>query len=655
MNRVLLIICLLISQVAVAQWQPPVFYVSQKDFKEIISYSSYDESKNLYSYKFRNYNKCDIETLKKFFSKQENLTLMSCITYTEKISTGGYSSYDKHIVQQFTFRKVNWKLNGPEAGLLLKNKKNTIEKAAQEALERGKGGNIFYMAYIPDEDKYKIEGWIKKHPEFKLGNIGKSFFEFGLAREVNEYKANKEIFAEVNSKILERIQDNWGFHYKLANVDLIIETKEKYPDYSINISKYNTSKSIEDYLQSYQYWNLDQLARFIAVFPEYPFMIDVAWTPYRYRPEAFLQVFNNHHSYVENKIYNDLEKAYHTGKSPLPLRETYKNAKTAIPLLEKTTDISRIRNMMNLCFEKDLKLCQSSQEHIEACMIYTGNTYFSRNEFSDYYQSAKDFRTLVTELKKCKPLLQRNAGIEDEVYSAYFDQRFKNGVNEWKNLLADFPDQRNRIMLYTRRFIDRPSSYSQHKWKEYIQQALQWNSQTINNLNAYINAGIPDNEGQQLAKKYLGEASSIAAKYRADLNKAEAYESTIRSRIERIRRQVEETQFIPPYKVKSRKRYNEYCEEVNLSIDLNRYSSFEFTIYYDYDEGVYYDSTFGSSFKKSDGIKTLNEFVWLYAQDNRKVILWDYELGKAENLQHAEKIIRQYDELGINRWWEIEY
>lgn len=654
MNKILFIVCLLISQTVAAQWQPPVFEVSQKDFKEIISYSSYDESQKLYSYKFRDYNKCNIETLKKFFSKQENLTLMSCITYTEKVSAGGYNSYDRHIVRQFTFRKLNWKLDGTEAGLLLKNKKSAIEKAAQEALERGKGGSPYYVAYIPDEDAYSIKGWVKKHPEFKLGDIGKSSFEFGLAGEVDEHKADKKIFAEVNSKILERIQDNWGFHHNLTNVDLIIETKEKYPDYRIDVSKYNTSKSVQDYLRSYRYWNLNQLARFIAVFPEYPFMIDVAWAPYRSRSEAFLEVFKNHHSYVENKIYTDLENAYDTGKTTLPLREAYRNAETALPLLEKKTDVARIRNMMNRCFEEDLKLCQNAQEQIKACMIYTGNTYFSKSKFGDYYQSAKDFSTLIAELRKCKPLLQHNAGIENEVFSTYFDERFKNGISEWKNLLADFPDQRNRIMAYTHRFIDKPWSYSQHKWKEYIQRDLQKNNQAINNLNAYINAGIPDNEGQQLARKYLNEASGIRSKYQADLNKAEVYESTIRSRIERIARQVRETQFIPPYQVKSRKRYNEYSEEVNLSIHLSRNSSFELTIYYDYDEGVYYDSGFGSNYKKSDGIKSLDKFVWLYAQDASNTILWNYKLEKAENLQRAERIIRQYDELGINRWWEIE-
>jgi hypothetical protein len=216
-----------------------------------IPYAKYNEADDSYYFKFTTVLGSPTNLIKSF-SKLEDLTLTDCKTNRKWIETSHWNGYHIDYVTEFTYKKVKWKLEGQDAGLLLKNKKNIIEKAAQAALEAGKIKNDSYLAYIYGVPEWKIYKWFKKHPQFALIKVNASSFQFVPKADAETYAikqkqleaeqkqletdaANKKkLFADVNEKVF-RKNGSWFYTLELDNVDLAIETKEKYPDFILNL------------------------------------------------------------------------------------------------------------------------------------------------------------------------------------------------------------------------------------------------------------------------------------------------------------------------------------------------------------------------------------------------------------------------------------
>jgi hypothetical protein len=446
-------------------------------------------------------------------------------------------------------------------------------------------------------------------------------------------------------KIYEKDRGKWVMT-KQAGI-LMAEARERYSYYTLlpELSDGSEIKiEIEAELRRYR-WEFDALMRFIAAFPEYPFMLDVAWE--RNRPDDFLRATKNY-AFAETKIYDQLQTAYSRG-STATLRWAYGYAEKTIPLLEGNIDISHISNLMKNCFKKDLSLCKDFTERIESYMCYTGNKYFSRNSVKDYYTSVADFKQLASELKKCTPLLQSYPDTENNLYQTYFSQRFKEGgVAESHRLIADFPDQKSQILSYARyHYIDKPFD-SNSKWSKDIRSHINKIKTIREKLDTYINTNVPDNEGMQLARQHRSKCNEIISNCERAEMTAKAYESKLSSRIYEIQKAVLSTQIVPPYRVIKRKQYNEFTEWIDITVySLN---SFDLTVQYDYKTGVYYISGFGN-LPISENIRSLNELVLKYVKDMIHVILWDSD----NYLPKAERIIEQFNKYGIKEWYKIQW
>ncbi|MDR1056144.1 MAG: WG repeat-containing protein, partial [Prevotellaceae bacterium] len=230
--------------------------------KYLIGKATYRQEDRCYYVEVPNSVKLNLKELIKSFAELENLSLANYATSTEIVNGRTFvfngktrsNVYKYDYVTAFTFRKINWKLDGPDAGLLLKDKKNTIEKSVQAALEAGKFENAYYVAYYQGIEKSKVAKWLKKHSQLVVIKDDDTRFQFTTSREEaisyvdkkRKFEADvaykKKLFADVNEKVFKK-NGSWFYTLELDNVDLAIETKEKYPDFILNLDRLGLTAS----------------------------------------------------------------------------------------------------------------------------------------------------------------------------------------------------------------------------------------------------------------------------------------------------------------------------------------------------------------------------------------------------------------------------
>lgn len=75
------------------------------------------------------------------------------------------------------------------------------------------------------------------------------------------------------------------------------------------------------------------------------------------------------------------------------------------------------------------------------------------------------------------------------------------------------------------------------------------------------------------------------------------------------------------WSVKKREKYNDYCDWMTVIIEISingQNERFDPTVYYDYDEKVYYMRGIGANISKYDNVKTLENFVHKYVNTIRR-------------------------------------
>jgi hypothetical protein len=229
----------------------------------------------------------------------------------------------------------------------------------------------------------------------------------------------------------------------------------------------------------------------------------------------------------------------------------------------------------------------------------------------------------------------------------------ESGASAWRDLLAWLTDSRDKILSDIRnRFISQPY-YSEQKWSPQIQGAINSVNTITANLQKYIDAAVPDNEGMQLAKQYLSQGPSVVSKYRADLRLAETYESTLSSYVKNIKDKITYNQLsVPPYTITetsdNRGTFCNYCgDRIRVVIDGTIHT------YVDKEDksGKYYPE-WGSSIS---GYSTLGEAIIEVTRFKIKATSIDCWacFESVSDMARAETIERQYQQYGMSQWYKI--
>jgi hypothetical protein len=297
---------------------------------------------------------------------------------------------------------------------------------------------------------------------------------------------------------------------------------------------------------------------------------------------------------------------------------------------------------------------------------------FSMKNISDYYVSKETFGLLLDEISKVSILSNNYTQLKDAVFDEYMTKKYENGINAWKALAVDFPERKTQIVEYAKRFRPHYDSYSYTKWPTDIKSRLNSLSSTKSACNAYINSGIPDEEGLQLAKKYYAEADNAQNKYLSDLPKAESYEAILISQIRQIKGLFENLANLPMPEYTVKEEWHKCfcllgCDDLCMQIAIKSQGLFLFSI------GVKVSDS-GKNYEANSG-RGYGGYGYHYSSFSYAVIASiivanglskDYSLRSDEygrcylsdweaNLDFAESIVKQYKEYGIKEWWKIKW
>jgi hypothetical protein len=585
----------------------------------------------LYYYRFSHKFMISPKKLLRFFSESPNLVLSDYIVYTDTYYPPVWNSNQIRpitYVSSFTFMY----LTEQQISLLSKNKKDDIARAIEAGIGQGKI-NATYITYIIGKNRQerKLNEWFSKHPQFvrvkteQASNATKIYFI--NAGEEDIYKAeNEKILAFEDARTV-------NGNYYSESMKKQIAVFKKYPDFTPLC------------FDGQRFWAVDDkklVREFLSTFPEcndqtvkneYIAMMKKWGIPVK-EIVGFIEAFQDYQA-AEDIVYLVIKD--------MGSKFDHNWVKQVIPHLVGHVDITRILNTAI-----DHKY-DSESTLITKYIDYTGDKYFSKKSLNEYFASTATFLQLIKEINNCTPLIQQRPKTAENMFQPFISYRLdKEGVTIWQQLFSDFLDKKSEILSIIRNKYVSSAYYSKRKWSSDIQSRLSEANSIKNNLNAYINAAVPDSEGIKLAKQYLVEVNNVISRYNADLPQARSYESSITSQISRIQKEVENTSIVPPYRVRNRKQYNEFRDWIDIYITPRNLDLYN--IDYEYKSGIYY----GNGISKSDNARTLDEFVLKYVKNDIKVILWGYRLD-TEGLEKAESIIKQYNQYGIREWYKIDW
>jgi hypothetical protein len=296
---------------------------------------------------------------------------------------------------------------------------------------------------------------------------------------------------------------------------------------------------------------------------------------------------------------------------------------------------------------------------------------FSKKNISDYYVSKETYSLLLDEISKVPILSNSYTQLKDAVFDEYMTKQYEGGVSVWKTLVADFPERQAQIVEYAKHFRPWSNGYYYEKWSADIKSRLSSVRSTKNVCNAYINSGVPDAEGQQLAQQYCVEANNAENKYLSDLPKAESYEAILISQIKQIRKLFENLGNLPmpEYTVKEEWHKSNSTGWFYTRIEIRPQESVfvSFYIYVavngdwknyearvshpDFGIGFHYSSFSYAVIASIMAANGLVKDASLESDEYGRCYLGRWE----DNLNFAESIIEQYKKYGIKKWWEIKY
>jgi hypothetical protein len=296
------------------------------------------------------------------------------------------------------------------------------------------------------------------------------------------------------------------------------------------------------------------------------------------------------------------------------------------------------------------RLNEPVSSKIEKLMKY-GNC-FSRKKIALYYFDKKGYSLFLQEVNSVPILVKHFAEIKETSWQAYMQAQYNKGVAVWKELVADFPEREGEIISFARRWVCQSGGYYYLKWSVDIKSSISDLQNCINSNNEYINAAVPDGEGQRLARQYNNTAQNAKDKYSSDLPGAESYESSLKAVIRQISEAVEETAITPEYEITDVEEKGDY-EEIDVDVYIFAWGgSFNFTFEHSKKEGTYYTEFL---FTRSHEEKSLRDFILWCVKEYRFVSLWDFNLEDVKRLERAEKVVEQFKKYGMEKWYYIEY
>jgi hypothetical protein len=273
---------------------------------------------------------------------------------------------------------------------------------------------------------------------------------------------------------------------------------------------------------------------------------------------------------------------------------------------------------------------------------------FSKKSIKEYYVSKETYKLLLKEVSAVSILTKNYNAIAQETFDNYLSSKFYGGgIHAWKGLTEDFPEEKAKIIAYTRRWLNACGDYHILKCPGEIQGEIHQLNTCISKLGTYISSEVPDEEGQRLARTYRETARNAISYYQTDLPAAQRYEEEIRSTFRKIAEAVRETTIIPKYEVEKRSGDGNY----GVDIYMNDYGTTSISVHYDSDKGEY-DRV--GIFEMSHSSKTLSELVLKYVKYERFVAHWD-DWYERKGPQRAEEVIELFKHYGIKEWYKIRY
>ncbi|MDR0558797.1 MAG: hypothetical protein LBG92_01390 [Prevotellaceae bacterium] len=493
----------------------------------------------------------------------------------------------------------------------------------EKAVTNGKTSAGYYVAYPKKLSVKKYNDWVnKKNTKYKILDVKqKEYIEFGdLIANITEihFLPIEEMGKYSSNQVYEESVKT------VTTLTQMMSLRKIYPQYKI--TKF-TDSQIGSKLVSKEV----DIKDFFTLFPEY---LQNTAIKEIYLEKSFPEYFQYYQDYEIAEEFvrkNVASRSIAWIKERLPYLNGHIDTQRIIDAVDKRILSSNVANLVD--------------QNIE----FYENKYFSRQKYDDYMASKQTLISLLSEFDNYAVALKERPNIKTEATDEYINRKWNSGINSWRRLVSDFPEKRNELISYTRRWLNSCNSYYKCKWSDDIQNRINQLNNCIRELQMYIFSEVPDEDGQQLARTYRETADNAKNKYLADLPVVQRYESELISAVRKIAKAVRETSIIPKYKTK--KGYG--SSEIDFEIYMYAHGSATSTSAY-YDNGVYYQGFFGT-IKESDNTRTMDNFVLKFVKETRYVTLWDYNLDKTENMQRAEKIIEQFKQYGINEWYKIEF
>jgi hypothetical protein len=573
------------------------------------------------------------------------------------------------------------------------------EKEMKKAIKKGADADGIYVAYPSALSKNDYKKWLSKNNDKYrvVKTTTESTVRFGMTDDFV-----KEIYfvpaAEVEA--YEKRQ--------AKTIAERIAVRTKYPDYRITdmsikeiddgfLSTYVISDPFSSSEKRQRDVDLERI--FLKTFPEYKNNTELQ--------EQFLTRLNgkrNHKTDIYIKDFITCFQDYKAAESftySLMGNRNYTWIKDAIRCLIGHVDLTRILNAA-IDQKRD-----NVTTIITKFIDFTGNEYFSKNNINEYFVSAEACRQLFQEIKSCTAFTEKQK-VEQEIPDLCIPQMFKvkgavanqdllalfpdkkekiiseaiplrikekgaaaykdllawfpdrkeaialeiipvkineSGAAAWRDLFTWFPDSKDKILSEMRHQYVHRVSYSKMKWSPDIKWGLSNAESTWRNLNSYIDAVVPDNEGMQLAKQYRNEAYSVMSRYRSDLSPAESYESSLKRQVEKIRRDISyafdgNRLTVPPYTVTYTSQFG-MRTIINITIDGTIRTDFE------EEQGQYRPHNSTNKYSTL-GRAVIEEMLFLIKFDS----CWEC-FKSAYDMERAKKIVSQYERSGIREWYRM--